>query len=979
MNSVPNIIVDASASTVSQDAILVFSIFDNNGIAVLDSDAGGGIESVTLSAGHGTVKILSFSGVTITGGANNSGSVTFTGTLQDLNTALSEISYRGASGYFGPDALTITINDLGNSGPGGPQSATEVVPITITLDQPGTTTNDTATGVEDTAIQVDAAHGVLANDSDPDGAMTIVDRTLTTAGGGHIVFEADGSYAYGPAAGFSGTDTVTYTAQDPGGHQITGTLTIEVAPAAYSPFVSAGSQLSEKHILVAGPGQLGNGILTTSAPMVALKGGGYVAILTYLEQANGNTTELQAYSADGTPVGPRFEPGLSRDLTVKALAGGGYVVAFGSGSLDDNGNQSVTVQAFDAAGQPAGAPYVELGENYGRLATAAPLPDGGFVVLTRDGPTQLLVQAFDATGLPAGAAVPLGTAEQGRAPTVLPNGEIVLMRTQTNGASDGLHLQRFDSQGHALAPAFLVDPFDDNDIASTVSVTALANGNYAVGWASRPDLHDDVPHILHVQIVDASDHLVGSQTAVNLEFTSILGQPRPQITALDNGGYVLSWRGAWTADHTEIQLGGQVYDANGQAVGDPIVFLSKPPTGMILRISAVEGGFVAIPVPGADDLGRVAQVFDYQGGKIGEVRLADSGDGVSENEGLTRLPNGDLIVTQTETNFLLGTSRVVVEHLNVSDGSHGVKVDNGAVSFAEDTTGAVKFVISLADQDGSEIISRLEVAGVPEGWGLAYPGAIAVRDAVSGVWTISGAAVQHGGEINLLLTPPQDVSGSATLTVTAHAEETATHQAAASLPINLQVTVTPVNDAPVNTVPGTLTAQHAVNAAITGLAVHDPDAVSLTTSLHVEHGTLNVAAISGGATVAGSGTSTVTLTGSAAQIDATLAASNNVLYRSFDFKGLDHLTMTSNDHGSSGGGGPLGDIDTFDIQVGADIPAYTINGFTRPALITDPTGHIILDQATADFVSTYGTKALYLGLPASTPYPPVPPQDFHLV
>ena len=159
------------------------------------SDAGGGIESVTLSAGHGTVKILSFSGVTITGGANNSGSITFTGTLQDLNTALSEISYRGASGYFGPDALTITINDLGNSGAGGPQSATEVVPITITLDRLGAATNDTAAGVEDTVIQADAAHGVLANDSDPDGAMTIVDRTLVTAGGGHIVFDTDGSYA----------------------------------------------------------------------------------------------------------------------------------------------------------------------------------------------------------------------------------------------------------------------------------------------------------------------------------------------------------------------------------------------------------------------------------------------------------------------------------------------------------------------------------------------------------------------------------------------------------------------------------------------------------------------------------------------------------------------------------------------------------------------------------------------------------------
>jgi hypothetical protein len=60
----------------------------------------------------------------------------------------------------------------------------------------------------------------------------------------------------------------------------------------------------------------------------------------------------------------------------------------------------------------------------------------------------------------------------------------------------------------------------------------------------------------------------------------------------------------------------------------------------------------------------------------------------------------------------------------------------------------------------------------------------------------------------------------------------------------------------VNTIPGSLNAFNDLDTAITGLAVNDPDAVSLTTSLHIEHGILNVAAVSGGAAVAGSGTST---------------------------------------------------------------------------------------------------------------------------
>ena len=65
-----------------------------------------------------------------------------------------------------------------------------------------------------------------------------------------------------------------------------------------------------------------------------------------------------------------------------------------------------------------------------------------------------------------------------------------------------------------------------------------------------------------------------------------------------------------------------------------------------------------------------------------------------------------------------------------------------------------------------------------------------------------------------------------------------------------------------------------------------------------------------------------------------------------------------------------------------EVPAYTTGGLTRPALELDATGHIILDQAASNFAATYGVKALYLGLPASTPYPPVPDphaSDFHLV
>src|SRR5690348_4743522 len=54
------------------------------------------------------------------------------------------------------------------------------------------------------------------------------------------------------------------------------------------------------------------------------------------------------------------------------------------------------------------------------------------------------------------------------------------------------------------------------------------------------------------------------------------------------------------------------------------------------------------------------------------------------------------------------------------------------------------------------------------------------------------------------------------------------------------------------------------------------------------------------------------------------------------------------------------------------IPAYTIGGITRPELILDDGGHIVLFGAVADFAATYGIKALFLGCPPGTPIlPPI--------
>jgi hypothetical protein len=133
------------------------------------------------------------------------------------------------------------------------------------------------------------------------------------------------------------------------------------------------------------------------------------------------------------------------------------------------------------------------------------------------------------------------------------------------------------------------------------------------------------------------------------------------------------------------------------------------------------------------------------------------------------------------------------------------------------------------------------------------------------------------------------------------------------------VNIAAINDAPVNTVPGPQTAQENLDQSIAGLAIGDVDANPasdiVTTTLSVAHGTLTIAS-AGGATVTNGGTASVTLTGTQNQINTTLAASNNVIYRaSTNYLGADTLTITTNDNGHTGAGGAMQTQNTVAITV----------------------------------------------------------------
>ena len=131
---------------------------------------------------------------------------------------------------FDPSAWsdTLSFEYTIDDGHGGTDTAT--VTLTSTGNQPPQAIDDVASTTEDSPATID----VLANDTDPEGdAISVI--AASSANGGTVIVNPDGSLAYTPPADFYGVDSLTYTIRDANGLSSTATVTINVAPVNDAP------------------------------------------------------------------------------------------------------------------------------------------------------------------------------------------------------------------------------------------------------------------------------------------------------------------------------------------------------------------------------------------------------------------------------------------------------------------------------------------------------------------------------------------------------------------------------------------------------------------------------------------------------------------------------------------------------------------------------------------------------------------------
>nr|WP_294813579.1 Ig-like domain-containing protein [uncultured Sphingomonas sp.] len=175
------------------------------------------------------------------GFAPQAGGYVGTFTLDAVNQGTDSVGW-----HFAVDDSAIDFLDEG-------ETLTQVYTVTVADGHGGTTTQDvtvTITGESDNlppdavddaysvagnvTLTVDANDGVLANDTDDGGVgagpgeASVTAFDATSANGGSVTVNPDGSFSYEPPVGFSGADSFTYTLTDAEGETDIATVTVNV-------------------------------------------------------------------------------------------------------------------------------------------------------------------------------------------------------------------------------------------------------------------------------------------------------------------------------------------------------------------------------------------------------------------------------------------------------------------------------------------------------------------------------------------------------------------------------------------------------------------------------------------------------------------------------------------------------------------------------------------------------------------------------
>ena len=253
--------------------------------------------------------------------------------------------------------------------------------------------------------------------------------------------------------------------------------------------------------------------------------------------SGGSEFQVNTYTSDN-----------QQEPSVTGLADGGFVVTWMSANQDGS-SWGVYGQRYAADGAASGDEFLinTVTNDEQSYPSVTGLADGGFVVTwmshNQDGDSWgVYGQRYAADGAASGDEFLINTytsnQQQEPSVTALNDGGFVVtwMSNGNDGSGWGVYGQRYAADGAASGTEFLINSYTSNNQYDP-SVTALADGGFVVTW--RGSDQDGSGYGVFGQRYAADGTATGTEFQVNT-YTSD-SQQEPSVTGLADGGFVVTW------------------------------------------------------------------------------------------------------------------------------------------------------------------------------------------------------------------------------------------------------------------------------------------------------------------------------------------------------------------------------------------------------------------------------------------------------
>ena len=233
--------------------------------------------------------------------------------------------------------------------------------------------------------------------------------------------------------------------------------------------------------------------------------------------------------------------------------------------------------------------------------------------------------------------------------TNLTGGGFVVSWADDIGSVNSIRAQLYDASGTKVGTEFVVNAPGHSD-QGLPDVAALTNGGFVVSW---DDFNNNSSGFggpdIEAQIFDAGGAKVGGQFLVNTVTAGF--QDFGGVAGLADGGFVAVWSSNTLAQGSRPTIETQLYNAGGQRIGGEFQVNTLFDFNSDASVASLANGDFAVVWTDQSIGGPTkveAQIFTASGAKVGGEFQVNTHADYAQSPAIASLANGDFVVSWTD-------------------------------------------------------------------------------------------------------------------------------------------------------------------------------------------------------------------------------------------------------------------------------------------------------------------------------------------